>query len=47
MPSAIAEFISYGSNAVEAAKGVRKLMAKMKELPADIDYALTLDTPMQ
>src|SRR5215468_11068460 len=34
-----------GSNAVEAAKGVRKLMTKMKEsFPADIDYAVTLDT---
>ncbi len=34
-----------GSNAVEAAKGVRKLMAKMKEsFPADVDYAITLDT---
>ena len=34
-----------GSNAVEAAKGVRKLMAKMKEsFPADIDYAVSLDT---
>src|SRR5215468_857621 len=34
-----------GSNAVEAAAGVRKLMAKMKEsFPADIDYAVTLDT---
>ncbi|HXJ88324.1 MAG TPA: multidrug efflux RND transporter permease subunit [Candidatus Binatia bacterium] len=34
-----------GSNAVEAAKGVRKLMAKMKEsFPADMDYAVTLDT---
>ena len=34
-----------GSNAVEAAKGVRKLMAQMKEsFPADIDYAVTLDT---
>jgi hydrophobe/amphiphile efflux-1 (HAE1) family protein len=34
-----------GSNAVEAAKGVRKLMAKMKErFPADVDYALSLDT---
>ena len=34
-----------GSNAVEAAKGVRKLMAKMKEsFPADVDYAVTLDT---
>jgi len=34
-----------GTNAVEAAKGVRKLMAKMKEsFPADVDYAITLDT---
>src|SRR5271165_2742096 len=34
-----------GSNAVEAAKAVRKLMAKMKEsFPADVDYAVTLDT---
>src|SRR5271157_323490 len=34
-----------GSNAVEAAKGVRKLMAKMKEsFPADLNYEITLDT---
>ncbi len=34
-----------GTNAVEAAKGVRKLMAKMKEsFPADVDYVITLDT---
>ena len=34
-----------GSNAVEAAKGVRKLMAEMEEkFPADLDYAITLDT---
>jgi len=34
-----------GSNAVETAKGVRKLMTKMKEsFPADVDYAVTLDT---
>ena len=34
-----------GSNAVETAKGVRKLMAKMKQsFPADVDYAITLDT---
>jgi len=34
-----------GSNAVEAAKGIRKLMAKMKErFPADMDYAVALDT---
>ncbi len=34
-----------GSNAVEAAKGIRKLMAKAKErFPADVDYAVTLDT---
>ena len=34
-----------GSNAVQAAKNVRKLMAKMKEsLPADLEYSITLDT---
>jgi hydrophobic/amphiphilic exporter-1 (mainly G- bacteria), HAE1 family len=34
-----------GSNAVEAAKGIRKLMAKMKEsFPADMDYQIPLDT---
>ncbi len=34
-----------GSNAVEAAQGIRKLMAKMKDsFPADVDYAVTLDT---
>ena len=34
-----------GSNAVEAAQRVRKLMTKMKQsFPADIDYAVTLDT---
>jgi HAE1 family hydrophobic/amphiphilic exporter-1 len=34
-----------GSNAVEASKAIRKLMAKMKEsFPADVDYAITLDT---
>src|SRR6185503_4480915 len=34
-----------GSNAVEAAKGVRKLMGEMKEkFPADMEYAITLDT---
>jgi HAE1 family hydrophobic/amphiphilic exporter-1 len=34
-----------GSNAVQAAKEIRKLMAKMKEgFPADLDYAITLDT---
>jgi hydrophobic/amphiphilic exporter-1 (mainly G- bacteria), HAE1 family len=34
-----------GSNAVEAAKGIRKLMAKMKEsFPPDVNYAVTLDT---
>ena len=34
-----------GSNAVEAAKGVRKLMAQMKQsFPADVDYTITLDT---
>lgn len=34
-----------GSNAMEAAQGIRKLMAQMKErFPADLDYAVTLDT---
>jgi HAE1 family hydrophobic/amphiphilic exporter-1 len=34
-----------GSNAVEAARGIRKLLAQMKErFPTDLDYAVTLDT---
>jgi HAE1 family hydrophobic/amphiphilic exporter-1 len=34
-----------GSNAVQAAEGVRKLMAHMKKsFPADVDYVVTLDT---
>jgi HAE1 family hydrophobic/amphiphilic exporter-1 len=34
-----------GSNAVETAKGVRKLMAEMEQrFPADLKYAITLDT---
>jgi hydrophobic/amphiphilic exporter-1 (mainly G- bacteria), HAE1 family len=34
-----------GSNAVDAAAGVKKLMAELKKrFPADIDYALALDT---
>jgi len=34
-----------GSNAVEAAKGVRKLLAHMKQsFPADLEYTITLDT---
>src|SRR6202007_564677 len=33
-----------GSNAVQAAAGVRKLMAQMKQrFPEDIDYAISLD----
>ena len=45
-PSAIIAIYQLpGSNAVEAAKGVRKLVAKMKDsFPADVDYAVTLDT---
>ncbi len=45
-PSAvIAVYQLPGSNAVETAKGVRKLLAKMKQsFPADLDYAVTLDT---
>ena len=34
-----------GSNAVDAVNGVRKQLAKLKEsFPADVDYAVTLDT---
>ncbi|HVN19820.1 MAG TPA: efflux RND transporter permease subunit [Dongiaceae bacterium] len=34
-----------GSNAVQSANEIRKLMAKMKEtFPADLDYEITLDT---
>jgi hydrophobic/amphiphilic exporter-1 (mainly G- bacteria), HAE1 family len=34
-----------GSNAVEAAKGVRRLMAEVEQkFPADLEYAITLDT---
>ncbi len=34
-----------GSNAVEAADGVKKLMAQMKQsFPEDVDYAIALDT---
>ena len=34
-----------GSNAVEAAKGVKKLMAEMEQkFPSDLKYAITLDT---
>jgi HAE1 family hydrophobic/amphiphilic exporter-1 len=34
-----------GSNAVEGAKGIRQLMAKMKQsFPADMEYAISLDT---
>ena len=36
-----------GSNAVEAANGVKKLMAQMKQsFPEDIDYAIALDTTL-
>jgi len=45
-PSAIVALYQLpGSNAVEGAKAARKLMAKMKQsFPADVDYAVTLDT---
>ena len=45
-PSAtVAVYQLPGSNAVEAAKAARKLMAKMKEsFPADMEYAVGLDT---
>jgi hydrophobic/amphiphilic exporter-1 (mainly G- bacteria), HAE1 family len=36
-----------GSNAVEAAAGVRKLMAQMKQrFPADMDFVVSLDTTL-
>src|ERR1700758_899020 len=45
-PSAVvAVYQLPGSNAVEAANGVKKLMAQMKEsFPEDVDYAIALDT---
>jgi hydrophobic/amphiphilic exporter-1 (mainly G- bacteria), HAE1 family len=45
-PSAvIATYQLPGSNAVDAAAGVNKLMAKMKErFPDDLDYVVSLDT---
>ena len=45
-PSAIiAVYQLPGSNAVQAADGVKKLMAEVKQrLPEDIDYAISLDT---
>src|SRR6516165_2388612 len=45
-PSAIiAVYQLPGSNAVQAAAGVKKLMAEMKSrFPADMDYAISLDT---
>ena len=45
-PSAIiADYQLPGSNAVDAANGVKKLMAQMKQrFPEDIDYAVALDT---
>jgi HAE1 family hydrophobic/amphiphilic exporter-1 len=45
-PSAIVSVYQLpGSNAVEAAAGVRKLMAEMKQrFPEDMDYAIGLDT---
>ena len=44
-PSAILAIYQLpGSNAVQTAAGIRKLMAKMKQtFPADIDYAVALD----
>src|ERR1700756_642423 len=45
-PSAIvAAYQLPGSNAVEAADGIKKLMAQMKRsFPEDVDYAIALDT---
>jgi HAE1 family hydrophobic/amphiphilic exporter-1 len=42
--AAVATYQLPGSNAVDAAKGVRDLMAKMKErFPPDMDYAVAVD----
>jgi HAE1 family hydrophobic/amphiphilic exporter-1 len=36
-----------GTNAIDAAEGTKKLMAKIKEsFPADLDYAIALDTTL-
>jgi len=45
-PSAVvAAYQLPGSNAVEAADGIKKLMAQMKQrFPEDVDYAVALDT---
>ena len=45
-PSAIiAVYQLPGSNAVEAAEGVKKLMAEVKKrFPPDVDYVISLDT---
>src|SRR5271166_1143079 len=47
-PSAIiAAYQLPGSNAVDAANGIKKLMAQMKQsVPEDIDYAVALDTTL-
>ena len=47
-PSAIiALYQMPGSNAIEAAEGTKKLMAKLKErFPADLDYVVALDTTL-
>src|SRR5206468_4287201 len=47
-PSAvIAVYQLPGSNAIDAAKGVRKFMAEVKQrFPADLDYAVSLDTTL-
>src|SRR6202046_1272488 len=43
----IAAYQLPGSNAVDAAAGVRKLMAQMKErFPEDMDFAVSLDTTL-
>ncbi len=47
-PSAIiAVFQAPGSNAIEVADGIKKTMADLKtRFPADLDYAITLDTTL-
>ena len=43
----IAAYQLPGSNAVDAAAGVKKLMAQMKErFPEDVDFAISLDTTL-
>src|SRR5207248_3365646 len=43
--AALALYQLPGSNAIEAANGVKRLMAELKErFPSDLDYGITIDT---